>query len=79
MCELALARGEDAPAFHTLPVHPDYLRKPEPKFAATEVAAEEEGPAKTTEPHHGLPSSGATRHPPETLSVSLSPASGRRV
>jgi hypothetical protein len=37
MCELALARGEEAPAYHTLPVHPDYLRKPEPKFAATEV------------------------------------------
>ena len=63
MCELALARGEEAPAFHTLPVHPDYLRKPEPKFAATEVAVEE-APANTTEAHHGLPSLGATRHPP---------------
>ena len=64
MCELALARGEDAPAFHTLPVHPDYLRKPEPKFEATEVAIAAGDQEDSIEKHQGLPSSGATRHPP---------------
>ncbi len=39
MCELALARGEEAPAFRALPVHPDYLRKTEPRATITEAPA----------------------------------------
>jgi len=77
MCELALARGEDAPAFHTLPVHPDYLRKPEPKFEATEVVTEKEGPADTTAQRRGLPSSSVPKQEKGTGLSAPSPACGR--